>query len=142
MTPPENYVTNSVGKVLPGIKLKLSEDNELLVKGPYVSSGYYKDEIEGTHSDNWFHSGDIFQEKKGHYFIVDRKKEIYKNSRGQTISPQKIENLFQDFEAIRSVFLVGDGKEFNTILLYPEPENEAVDLATMSDKEILSLIHI
>jgi len=136
MTPPENYVTNSVGKVLPGIKLKLSEDNELLMKGPYVSSGYYKDEIEGTHSENWFHSGDIFQEKKGHYFIVDRKKEIYKNSRGQTISPQKIENLFQDFEAIRSVFLVGDGKEFNTILLYPEPENEAVDLDTMSDKEI------
>ena len=62
---------------------------------------------------------DIFKRKKGHYFIVDRKKEIYKNTRGQTISPQKIENLFQDFETIKAVFLIGDGKEFNTVLIYP-----------------------
>jgi hypothetical protein len=116
--------------------LKLGDDDELLMRGPYVSSGYYKDAIEGSHKDGWFHSGDIFKEKKGHYFIVDRKKEIYKNSRGQTISPQKIENLFQDFEAIRSVFLVGDGKEFNTILLYPDSENDAVDLSTMTPVEI------
>jgi len=136
MTPPEDYVVNSVGKTLPGIDLKLAEDNELLMRGPYVSTGYYKDEIKGSYTDGWFHTGDIFNYKKGHYFIVDRKKEIYKNSRGQTISPQKIENLFQDFEAIRSVFLVGDGKEFNTILLYPEPENDAVNLDTMSPEEI------
>lgn len=136
MTPPNDYMTDSVGKVLPGIELRLGEDDELLMRGPYVSPGYYKDAIEGSLMDGWFHSGDIFQEKKGHYFIVDRKKEIYKNSRGQTISPQKIENLFQDFEAIRSVFLVGDGKEFNTILLYPDPKNDTVDLSTMTQKEI------
>ena len=115
---------------------KLGNDFELLMRGPYVSSGYYKDAIESPNPDGWFHSGDIFKEKKGHYFIVDRKKEIYKNTRGQTISPQKIENLFQDFEAIRSVFLVGDGKEFNTILLYPDPDNEALDLSAMTPKEI------
>jgi long-subunit acyl-CoA synthetase (AMP-forming) len=136
MTPPNDYMTDSVGKTLPGIELKLANDDELLMRGPYVSSGYYKDAIEGSHTDGWFHSGDIFKENKGHYFIVDRKKEIYKNSRGQTISPQKIENLFQDFEAIRSVFLVGDGKEFNTILLYPDPENDAVDLSAMTSEEI------
>tara|TARA_Y100000590_G_scaffold15958_4_gene19276 strand:- start:333 stop:4823 length:4491 start_codon:yes stop_codon:yes gene_type:complete len=135
MTPPNDYVAESVGKTLPGIELRLGKDHELLMRGPYVSSGYYKDEIENSRTDDWFHSGDIFKEKRGHYFIVDRKKEIYKNSRGQTISPQKIENLFQDFEAIRSVFLVGDGKEFNTILLYPEPENDALDLVTMSTEE-------
>ncbi len=136
MTPPEDYEADSVGKTLPGIELKLADDNELFMRGPYVSPGYYKEGIAGSHTDGWFHSGDIFKEKRGHYFIVDRKKEIYKNSRGQTISPQKIENLFQDFEAIRSVFLVGDGKEFNTILLYPEPENDAVDLGEMSPEEI------
>ncbi|MDP6339768.1 MAG: AMP-binding protein [Candidatus Marinimicrobia bacterium] len=136
MTLPKDYMTDSVGKALPGIELKLADDDELLMRGPYVSPGYYKEEIAGSHTDGWFHSGDIFKKKKGHYFIVDRKKEIYKNSRGQTISPQKIENLFQDFEAIRSVFLVGDGKEFNTILLYPEPGNEAVNLSSMSPEEI------
>ena len=136
MTPPKDYMANSVGKALPGIEIKLGEDDELLMRGPYVSPGYYKDEIAGSHVNGWFYSGDIFSCKKGHYFIVDRKKEIYKNSRGETISPQKIENLFQDFESIRSVFLVGDGQEFNTILLYPEPNNDAVDLNTMSPEEI------
>ena len=127
MTPPEDYIANSVGKSLPGINLKLAKDNELLMQGDYVTRGYYKDEIEGSFIDSWFHTGDIFNYKKDHYFIVDRKKEIYKNSRGQTISPQKIENLFQDFEAIKSVFLVGDGKEFNTLLLYPDPKNKNIN---------------
>ena len=136
MTPPNDYMINSVGKRLPGIELKLGNDYELLMRGPYVTSGYYKDANESPHTDGWLHSGDIFKEKKGHYFIVDRKKEIYKNSRGQTISPQKIENLFQDFEAIHSVFLVGDGKEFNTLLLYPDPENNILDLPAMTSEEI------
>ena len=136
MTPPSDYYTDSVGKPLPGIELKLAEDNELLMRGPYVSSGYYKEEIKGSFTDGWFHTGDIFRKKKSHYFIVDRKKEIYKNSRGQTISPQKIENLFQDFEAIKSVFLIGDGKEFNTVLIYPDLRNDIIDLDDMSQKEI------
>ena len=135
MTPPENYIVNSVGKALPGINLKLANDNELLLQGDYVTRGYYKDDIDGTFINNWFHTGDIFNYKKGHYFIVDRKKEIYKNSRGQTISPQKIENLFQDFESIKSVFLIGDGKEFNTLLLYPDSENKSIDIAEMSSDE-------
>ena len=136
MTPPSDYYNDSVGKPLPGIELKLAEDNELLMRGPYVSPGYFKEEIEGSFTDEWFHTGDIFKKKKGHYFIVDRKKEIYKNSRGQTISPQKIENLFQDFETIKSVFLIGDGKEFNTVLIYPDPKNDIIDMANMSSKEI------
>ncbi len=136
MTPPYDYVPDSVGKALPGINLKLNTDNELLLKGPYVSPGYFKPESDEPYLDGWFHTGDIFQEKKGHYFIVDRKKEIYKNTRGQTISPQKIENLFQDFDAIKSVFLVGDGCEYNTVLLYPDPEFTFVDLSTLSEDEI------
>ena len=106
------------------------------MRGPYVSPGYYKEEIKGSFTDGWFHTGDIFRKKKSHYFIVDRKKEIYKNSRGQTISPQKIENLFQDFEAIKSVFLIGDGKEFNTVLIYPDLRNDIINLENMSQKEI------
>ena len=108
MTPPNNYIRDSVGKALPGIKLKLAEDNELLMQGPYVSPGYFKEEIKSSFSNGWFHSGDIFQKKKNYYFIIDRKKEIYKNSRGQTIAPQKIENLFKDFE--NPFFLLEMGK--------------------------------
>ena len=52
MTPPENYIVNSVGKALPGINLKLANDNELLLQGDYVTRGYYKDDIDGTFINN------------------------------------------------------------------------------------------
>ena len=98
MTPVGSYIKNSVGKALPGIKLKINNDGELSIKGNYVSKGYYKEYKSKSSDNNWFQTGDIFETKGGHYFIIDRKKDIYKNSRGQTISPQKIENLFQDFD--------------------------------------------
>jgi len=139
MTPPEDYVADSVGEALPGITLKIEEDGELCLKGMYVTSHYYKEDDADVFKDGWFHTGDIFQEKNGHYFIVDRKKDIYKNSRGQTIAPQKIENLFQDFDSVKSIFLVGDGQEFNSVLIYPDYENSPVDLKSLSEEEIREL---
>ncbi len=136
MTPPNDYVNNSVGKILPGIKLKLEKDGELCLKGPYVTKGYHKENKNEIFRDGWFYTEDIFKEKNGHYFIIDRKKDIYKNSRGQTIAPQKIENLFQDFDAIKSIFLVGDGREFNTVLIYPDYQNSPLDIKLESDKNI------
>jgi hypothetical protein len=116
-----------VGIPLPGIETKLSEDGELLIRGGYVSDGYFGDPIQPTMVDGWFHTGDIFKIKNKHYFIIDRKKEIYKNSRGQTIAPQKIEHMFEDFDAIESAFLVGDGLEFNTLLIYPSQEHKSTE---------------
>jgi long-subunit acyl-CoA synthetase (AMP-forming) len=139
MTPSDEYQRESVGKALPGIKLRLAEDGELCLKGPYVSKGYFKDEDSKVFAEGWFHTEDIFEEHNGHYFIVDRKKDIYKNSRGQTIAPQKIENLFQDFESIKSVFLVGDGREFNTVLIYPDHENSNIDLDQEKINEVRDL---
>ncbi len=136
MTPPNQYIENSVGKALPGVELKIEEDGELCMKGPYISSGFYKDENSESFNNGWFHSGDIFNEENGYYFIIDRKKDIYKNSRGQTIAPQKIENLFQDFDLVKSVFLVGDGKEYNTVLIYPNKENVDFDLKNMNENQV------
>ena len=136
MTPPHDYQPNSVGKALPGIELKLEKDGELCIQGPYVAEGYFKDDDSKVFVDGWFHTEDIFEENNGHYFIIDRKKDIYKNSRGQTIAPQKIENLFQDFESIKTVFLVGDGKEFNTVLIYPNFQNE--NIAVIKEKLVKS----
>ena len=119
MTPIDDYKRESVGKALPGIELKLAEDGELCIRGPYVTNGYFKEDDSKEFTEEWFHTKDVFMEKEKHYFFLDRKKDIYKNSRGQTIAPQKIENLFQDFESIKTVFLVGDRKEYNTVLIYP-----------------------
>jgi long-subunit acyl-CoA synthetase (AMP-forming) len=139
MTPSDDYQRESVGKALPGIKLRLAEDGELCLKGPYVSKGYFKDDESKVFKEGWFHTEDIFEERNRHYFIVDRKKDIYKNSRGQTIAPQKIENLFQDFESIKSVFLVGDGREFNTVLIYPDHENSKISLDQEKINEVRDL---
>ena len=136
MTQPGKYIENSVGISLPGIYLKLADDGELLMQGSYVSNGFYKNDDSKSFRDGWFHSGDIFEKKDNHYFIVDRKKDIYKNTRGQTIAPQKIENLFQDFDSVKSVFLIGDQREFNTVLIYPDNNNIPLDHNNLNSQNI------
>ncbi len=55
------------------------------------------------------------QDTAGQLRLVDRKKEIYKNVKGETIAPQRIENMFRDFESVGRIFLVGDHREYNTL---------------------------
>ena len=121
MTPPGEYFTNSLGKELPGIEMKVADDGELLIRGKYVMLGYYQQDNSVTFdADGWVPTGDIMrQDKNGFIEIIDRKKEIYKNIKGETVAPQKIENFFRDFENIKQVFLVGDHRPFNTLLIYP-----------------------
>ncbi len=138
MTPPGKYRENTLGLPLPGIEMKLAEDGELLIKGPYVSIGYYDGSDTPVGFDNgWLATGDIMaQDEKGYYKIIDRKKEIYKNIKGETIAPQKIENYFRDMEFIKQVFLVGDHRPFNTVLIYPDYENDSGKLKRMNEDEM------
>ncbi len=127
MTPPGKYRDNSLGEPLPGIEVCLGDDGEMLIRGPYVTLGYYEgDDDVKPDLQHWLPTGDVMrQDENGYYEIIDRKKEIYKNIKGETIAPQKIENLFRDFEFINQVFLVGDHKQFNTVLIYPDHEKLA-----------------
>ena len=129
MTPPGMYSPNSLGKALPGIEIKLAEDGELLVKGDYVMPGYFDQSFEETFtSDGWFPTGDIMRmDNNGFIEIIDRKKEIYKNIKGETIAPQRIENLFREFDTVKQVFVVGDHRPFNTVLIYPDPDNKTLE---------------
>lgn len=136
MTPPYQYKNNSVGKALPGIEIRLAEDGEMLIRGPYVMDGYLEQRQAGF-KDGWFHTGDIFsKDEEEFYWILDRKKDIYKNIKGETIAPQKIENLFLDFETVKQVFLVGDHRPHNTLLLYPNYQYDQVDLAKLRPDEL------
>ncbi len=136
MTPPGKYAPNSLGKALPGIEVKLADDGEMLIKGPYVMMGYFAIDDEETFRDGWLPTGDIMKmDSNGFYEIIDRKKEIYKNLRGETIAPQKIENLFRDFEFVKQVFLVGDHRLFNTVLIYPDDEASDGKLLSMNEAE-------
>ena len=125
MTPPGGYRDNSLGAPLPGIECRLAEDGELVIRGPYVMIGYL-DPPDGEVSfddDGWFHTGDLMEQGPDCFLrLIDRKKEIYKNVKGETIAPQRIENLFRDFESVGRVFLVGDHRAYNTALIYPHLE--------------------
>ena len=147
MTPPNQYKPNSLGKALPGIQIKLGDDGEILIKGPYVMLGYFNIPDSETFTDDgsseprsagtgWLPSGDIMKmDDDGFIEIIDRKKEIYKNVKGETIAPQKIENLFRDFEFVKQVFLVGDHRQFNTVLIYPILDDENSPLKNMDDQQ-------
>jgi long-chain acyl-CoA synthetase len=122
MTPPGEYREHSIGRPLPGIECRRVDDGELLIRGPYVSQGYYGPGgvDSGLDADGWFATGDLVSvDPDGHHRIVGRKKEIYKNRSGQTIAPQRVENLFRDFDAVAQAFLVGDHREYNTLLIWP-----------------------
>lgn len=137
MTPWKRYKPNSLGKALPGIEIKLGDDGEILVKGPYVMLGYYDTPNSETFTeDGWLPTGDVMKmDEDGFIQIIDRKKEIYKNIKGETIAPQKIENLFRDFENIKQVFLVGDHRPFNTVLIYPNYDDKDSIIYNMDDTQ-------
>ncbi len=137
LTPPFEYRENSLGKALPGIEIKLNEDGEILIRGAYVMMNYYNQEPEETFdAEGWLATGDIMRmDKDGFIEIIDRKKEIYKNVKGETIAPQKIENLFRDFEFVKQVFLVGDHRPFNSVLIFPDLESESSPLIGMDEQQ-------
>ncbi len=141
MTAPGDYKDDSLGTPLPGIEIRLAADGELLIRGPYVMVGYLnppEDEAK-IDSEGWFPTGDLMEmDRDGHIKLVDRKKEIYKNIKGETIAPQRVENPFRDFESVGRVFLVGDHREYNTALIYPDPEYAARNLADQDEDKIKS----
>ncbi len=137
MTPPGAYRDDTLGVPLPGIEVKLDEQGEMLMRGPYVMMGYLDaDEGTGVDADGWVRTGDLMvRDEAGYYRLVDRKKEIYKNIKGESVAPQRVENLFRDFEAVKRVFLVGDHKPYNTVLIVPNPDAEDLDLEAMDYRD-------
>ncbi len=127
MTRPGHYIPESVGVPLPGIETRLAPDGELELRGPYVVESYHRsDPADASFNDGWLKTGDLFDGSPEHgFFFRDRKKDVYKNSKGQTIAPSLIENHLEDFEEVRACFVVGDGRPYNTALIYPYQEPAA-----------------
>lgn len=118
---PDAHKANSVGKPMPGCQVKIAEDGEILLQGPQMFSGYYKDEQETRQmidSDGWLHTGDIGKlDEEGFLFITGRKKEFIKTSTGKKIAPLYIENLVKRNHLISNVMVYGDNKKYLTALI-------------------------
>ena len=121
-TPAANRM-GSVGKPLPQVACRISDDGEQLVKGPNVFYGYWKRaprEPENFDGDGWFRTGDIGRlDEDGFLFITDRKKELLKTSGGKLIAPQPIENKLKANALVGQAALVGDRHKFASALISP-----------------------
>lgn len=120
----ESRHIGSVGPLIPGVDVKISEEGEILVKGPNVMIAYYREEEltrEVMDDQGWFHTGDLGNIGKNNFlFIKGRKKELFKTSYGKYIVPQVIESRFRESELISQLMVVGEGERFAGALVLPD----------------------
>jgi len=152
--PPEEYEIGTVGKVMPGVEVKIGENDEILVKGATVTPGYFKKPQatkEAFTEDGWFRTGDAgsLTEKNG-IILKERIKDLYKTSNGKYIAPQQLEGRLMDDSLIEGAIIIGDQRKYVTALIIPDfneltkyasahriPFNSAEDL--IFQKEIIEL---
>lgn len=116
----------TVGKPIPGSKVKIAADGEILVKGPHVFQGYLKDsELTKEYVvDGWLYSGDVGEfDEEGYLKITDRKKDIIVTAGGKNITPQYIENKLKFSIYINDAVIIGDRKPYLTALIMIDKEN-------------------
>lgn len=123
---PWHFKVGTVGKVIPGSEIKLSEDKEILVKGRGVFLGFWRKPKESEDvlaKDGWFHTGDIGEiDNDGYVQIVDRKRDIIVTSQGKNIAPQRVENMVKTKSPlIAHVIVIGDKKPYLTALIALDP---------------------
>ena len=112
----------SVGKLADGVDVKIADDGEILVQGPNVMIGYYKDPEKTAEvlKDGWFHTGDIGVIEDGFLRITDRKKEIFKTSGGKYVAPTLLENALKASLFIEQVIVVGENRKHPAALIVPD----------------------
>lgn len=114
------FKIGTVGKIIDNVEVKIAEDGEILVKGPNVMLGYYKDPEKTSEViiDGYFYTGDIGEiDAEGFLKITDRKKEIFKTSGGKYIAPSLIENRLKQSRFIEQVMVVGEGEKMPAALI-------------------------
>lgn len=120
------FKVGTVGKALPETNVKIAEDGEIMIQGPQVMIGYYKDEEktkEVLTEDKFFHTGDIGEvDSEGFLKITDRKKEMFKTSGGKYVAPQIIENALKQSRFIEQIMVIGEGQKMPAALIQPNFE--------------------
>jgi long-chain acyl-CoA synthetase len=120
---PEKVKFGTVGPPIKNVEVKIADDGEILLKGPNIMKGYWKDPAATAEviKDGWFYSGDIGEiDADGYLKITDRKKHIIVTSGGKNIAPLPIENLILDNPFVDQVMVVGEKRPFLIALIVPD----------------------
>ncbi len=119
------FKIGTVGKIIDGVEIKIADDGEILVKGPNIMLGYYKDpeKTKEVMTGDYFHTGDIGEvSHDGFLKITDRKKEMFKTSGGKYVAPALIENELKQSRFIEQVMVVGENEKMPAALIQPNFE--------------------
>jgi long-chain acyl-CoA synthetase len=123
---PDDFKIGTIGRPFPGCEIKIAEDGEILVKGPNVFQGYYKNEeaTRETIVDGWLHTGDIGEiDADGFIKITGRKKDIIITAGGKNITPANLENEIKQHPLVSQCVVVGDRKPYLVALVTLDPED-------------------
>src|SRR6266699_1716211 len=129
VTPYNEHVYGSIGKPLPGEEVRIAEDGELLVKGPNVALGYWKNAAAtaAAFEDGWYHTGDLgYRDTKGDLYIKGRKKNLIVLANGLNVYPEDVENVLLDNPAVKDAVVLGlmeddHGPIVYSVLLMEDP---------------------
>ena len=122
--PNQGWELGTIGEPIPGVKVKIGDKNEILVKGPTVMRGYYnkpEETAQAIDADGWFHTGDCGElTEKGHLIMTERLKDLYKTSNGKYIAPQMLETMLAQDKFMAQVAVIGDGRKYVSALIVPD----------------------
>jgi long-chain acyl-CoA synthetase len=119
------FRVGTVGRMIDNVHVKIADDGEILVKGPNVMQGYYKDpeKTASVMTDGYFHTGDIGEvSADGFLKITDRKKDMFKTSGGKYVIPALLENRFKQSRFIEQIMVIGEGEKMPAALIQPNFE--------------------
>lgn len=117
------YTISSVGRPIKGIEVKIDENDEILLKGPTITRGYYKRDAANAAAfteDGFFRTGDAGYMKNGELFLTDRIKDLFKTSNGKYIAPQMIESLVLVDKFVDQIAIIANERKFVSALIVPE----------------------
>ena len=126
-----NFRFGSVGRPQKDVEVKIADDGEVLIKGPNIFQGYYKNEdaTKETLENGWLHTGDLGRlDEDGFLYITGRKKDIIITAGGKNITPANLENGLKQNRWISQAVVIGDRRPYLVVLVTLDPE-EAPALA-------------
>ena len=120
--PDKGYEIGSVGTLMPDVEVKIGENNEILLRGKTITTGYYRKPeatADAIDKDGWFHTGYAGHLKDGHLYLTERIKDLFKTSNGKYVSPQALETKLAIDRYIDQIAVIADQRKFVSALIVP-----------------------